>query len=82
MLYKKGQLMIRFRESGSASIGTGSIVELLQDVESENDNVTIRRIKTLPLKGYLLITIAAQVHNVDICDFKPYYKKPIRRKTK
>lgn len=82
MLYKKGQLMIRFRESISASIGTGSIVELLQDVESENDNVIIRRIKTVPLKNSFRIITASQVHNVDICDFKPYYKKPIRRKTK
>lgn len=82
MLYKKGQLMIRFRESISASIGTGSIVELLQDVESENDNVIIRRIKTIPLKGYLRTTTTTQVHGVDICDFKPYYKKLIRRKPK
>lgn len=82
MLYKKRQLMIRFRESLSASIGTGSIVELLQDVYSENDNVTIKRIKTVPLKNSLRITTTAQIHSVDICDFKPYYKKPIRRKPK
>lgn len=74
--------MIRFRENFRAAIGTGSIVELLQNVESENDNVTIRRIKTVPLKNSLRVTTAAQVHSVYICDFKPYYKKPIRRKTK
>lgn len=81
MLYKKGQLMIRFREDYRASIGTGSIVELLQDVQSEDDNVTIRRIKTMPLKDIRSTTLA-QIHSVNICDFKPYYKKPIRRKPK
>ena len=73
--------MIRFREDFRASIGTGSIVELLQDVQSEINNVTIRRIKTVPLKD-LHSTSESQIHNVNICDFKPYYKKPIRRKTK
>ena len=81
MLYKKGQLMIRFRENFRAAIGTGSIVELLQNVESEEESVTIRRIKTMPLKDLRSIT-RSQVHDVNICDFKPYYKKPIRRKPK
>ena len=78
MLYKKGQLMIRFREDFRASIGTGSIVELLQDVYSENDNVTIRHIKTMPLKG-LRSTTTAQIHTVNICDFKPHYKKTYKK---